>query len=151
MNVHECAARALALTARVSKEAAGEQASIRDCDSHLSERAQKSMSQKQAMDNDNELSSSFREALPSRGLSSPALHQLCGLLLACCVACGSSPKAKSAPDDDTLVPQRTQREAERSYGQQQMMMNDLNQTPSESAGSRHDTAVERSRAPEREN
>ena len=81
----------------------------------------------------------------------PALARSCGVVaLFAGVACSSPPSPKSAPKEDTLVPQSNQREAEQMYGEQQMMMNDLNQTPSERAGARHDTAVERSRAPERE-
>jgi hypothetical protein len=51
---------------------------------------------------------------------------------------GCAPGAKSAHDHDKLVPERTQRESERNMTEQQVMMQDLNSTPSERAGAAHD-------------
>ena len=66
------------------------------------------------------------------------------VLLTAGVSCGGQKStAKDPHDHDTLVPQETQKEAERNMGQQQMMMNDLNMTPSERAGQQHQQAVDR--------
>ena len=60
-----------------------------------------------------------------------------------------APRPKSAHDHETLVPERTQRESERNMTQQQLMMQDLNNTPSERAGAAHD--LERDRRHDRQN
>lgn len=65
------------------------------------------------------------------------------VLLTAGVSCGGqTSKAKDPHHHDTLVPQETQREAERNMGQQQMMMNDLNMTPSERAGQQHQRSMD---------
>jgi predicted small lipoprotein YifL len=56
---------------------------------------------------------------------------------------GHKSQAHSPHHHDTLVPQETQKEAERNMGEQQMMMNDLNMTPSERAGQTHQRATDR--------
>lgn len=58
-------------------------------------------------------------------------------------------EAKTAHDHETMVPERTQREAERNMAGQQIMMQDLNSTPSERAGAAHD--LERDRRHDRQN
>lgn len=42
---------------------------------------------------------------------------------------------------EPLVPEQTQRGSEERYGQQQMMMNSLNQSPAEQASLRHENAT----------
>jgi len=60
-----------------------------------------------------------------------------------------APRSKSAHDHDTLVPERTQRESERNMTEQQVMMQDLNSTPSERAAAQHD--LQRDRRHDRQN
>jgi len=60
-----------------------------------------------------------------------------------------APPSKSAHDHDTLVPERTQRESERNMTEQQVMMQDLNSTPSERAGAAQE--LERDRRHDRQN
>lgn len=65
------------------------------------------------------------------------------------LACGGT-KPDAHSSDDTYVPQKTQRRAEKNYGQQQGMMEDLGATSSEQAAARHDAAVRDARDPQDE-
>ena len=68
--------------------------------------------------------------------------------LVCVSGCMASRRpASSTSDEDTLVPQETQRRAEQTYGQQEALTNDLSMTTSEQAGAAHESAVDRARDP----
>lgn len=71
-----------------------------------------------------------------------------GALLLATACAGDKKNAKSS--DDTFVPQETQSRSEKNYGQQQMMMEDLNMSTSERAGQRHDQRVRDMRDPDDE-
>jgi hypothetical protein len=58
-------------------------------------------------------------------------------------ACGGQKRAHAPHGGDTTVPQATQRESEKQMGEQQMMMQDLNMTPSERAASQHERKMDR--------
>jgi|GEM_PF-5479191 len=72
-------------------------------------------------------------------------------------ACGGTKQndAKDAKDEDTFVPEHTQKRSEENYGAQQGSMDSLSLSPSEQAGANHQHAVDRGRgqerAPEKEN
>lgn len=67
-----------------------------------------------------------------------------GVFLAGC----SKSRPKDAHDREKLVPESTQEEAERTMGQQQLMMEELNMTPAERAAAQHQRAMDRRPPPD---